>query len=778
MRKMLGRLAIFALILAGLYLIPVNLALNLPVTQELLNELQPDRFSVGWKRAWSWYPLRVELRDLAADGQAPTEQWQLDAKAAGVSISLLALLEGEVRVHDLDIRDIRLRLRPRPIPGTAGTDSAGLAEYFPTIRSRDPAAPAETPSEEEGDSLHLAIDDFHVAGSHEFWVHQARGHVSGDLRGSFSLDTGTGRIGLSGGELNLALTELDIGSDRDVTGDARIRGRIDVPPANIAELSTVEVSKLPEIDAQIDAPLPDLHFVNLLFNTAGVMDLTGKGRLHGRLVYSGGEQRLGTDLMVEAPELRLSLGRFEFTGDGAVEMKSHESDESQGDLSVRFDTVDAYLKSGSGGDARRLFEGRNLSLSLHADTSESARKRKAEAQLTLSVPSMRVQDIALYNALIPTKWGVELMGGQGELSGRLVVGRQALVMELNLGSDETDVRFEDNRITTDLSLALRAQAKADTGANLDLTGTELRLGDVRLGGAGTKKAKPWQGGIKIDDGHVTVQIPAERSGVEPLSYLTETLEKQGFGKLLENADGHLGATLTVSQIDWIAGMLGRPLGLTLAGSGEIDAELVLADGRLARGTKLRIPRRRLQLGLLEHRVDGQGRADLGVVKSRGEPALRLDVAFADARVKRVAEERPAADKMQLKAEVLVPKSASKRGGTPVINLDIQSARIPDFGTFNAYFPPGTPVKLLSGEASLVGGVKMKPDDAKGELLVKVKDVRVAWDEEELSGDLRVNLLIHGGTPKDMRFDVSAPSEAWRFLPGASPGRERDREDFS
>jgi len=216
----------------------------------------------------------------------------------------------------------------------------------------------------------------------------------------------------------------------------------------------------------------------------------------------------------------------------------------------------------------------------------------------------------------------------------------------------------------------------------------------------------------------------------------------------------------------------------LVGSGEIDAELVLADGRLARGTKLRIPRRRLQLGLLEHRVDGQGRADLGVVKSRGEPALRLDVAFADARVKRVAEERPAADKMQLKAEVLVPKSASKRGGTPVINLDIQSARIPDFGTFNAYFPPGTPVKLLSGEASLVGGVKMKPDDAKGELLVKVKDVRVAWDEEELSGDLRVNLLIHGGTPKDMRFDVSAPSEAWRFLPGASPGRERDREDFS
>jgi hypothetical protein len=26
--------------------------------------------------------------------------------------------------------------------------------------------------------------------------------------------------------------------------------------------------------------------------------------------------------------------------------------------------------------------------------------------------------------------------------------------------------------------------------------------------------------------------------------------------------------------------------------------------------------------------------------------------------------------------------------------------------------------------------------------------------------------------------VSAPSEAWRFLPGESPGQERDREDLS
>jgi hypothetical protein len=206
-----------------------------------------------------------------------------------------------VRVHDLDLEDIRLRLRPRP---TSEKDSAGLVEHFPTIRNRDPEARAEPPSNENGGSLRLRIEDIKDTGEHEFWVHQVRGRVPGELRGSFSLDTSTGRIGLSGGELDLTLTQLHIGTDRDLTADAWIRDRIDVPPANFAELSTIEAIKLPEIDAELDVPLQDLHFVNLLFNTSGVMDISGKGRLRGRLVQSGGERCIGTDLIIEAPQLR------------------------------------------------------------------------------------------------------------------------------------------------------------------------------------------------------------------------------------------------------------------------------------------------------------------------------------------------------------------------------------------------------------------------------------------------------------------------------------------
>lgn len=200
MKKILTRLVLAVLILAGLYLIPVNLALNLPATLERLNALAPERFAVSWERAWSWYPLRVQLRGVAADGQTPTEQWQLDAGSATASMSLLPLLKGEVRVHDLDLQDIALRLRPRPTPER---DYADFKQHFPTIRNRDPEALAEAQSDEEVGALRLAIDDIRVTGEHEFWVSHVRGMLPGELRGSFSLDTGVGQIALADGELDL-----------------------------------------------------------------------------------------------------------------------------------------------------------------------------------------------------------------------------------------------------------------------------------------------------------------------------------------------------------------------------------------------------------------------------------------------------------------------------------------------------------------------------------------------------------------------------------------------
>ncbi|MBE9547856.1 MAG: hypothetical protein IMF09_00500 [Proteobacteria bacterium] len=56
------------------YLLMVNLALSLPVTQSSINQIKPDKFAVSWKKAWSWYPFRVHARGVSLNGQGRGQQ--------------------------------------------------------------------------------------------------------------------------------------------------------------------------------------------------------------------------------------------------------------------------------------------------------------------------------------------------------------------------------------------------------------------------------------------------------------------------------------------------------------------------------------------------------------------------------------------------------------------------------------------------------------------------------------------------------------------------------
>ncbi|MEA3277218.1 MAG: hypothetical protein U9Q81_18410 [Pseudomonadota bacterium] len=769
MKKILTRLFPAILILASLYLIPINLALNLPTTRAYLNSLQPDQFAVTWERAWSLYPLRIELTGVAADGQTPTEQWQVDARHAAASVSLLPLLKGEIRVHDLDLADIDLRLRPRPKPEEEQGD---FVSYFPVIRNRDPDALADSVPEEEGGALVLEIDDIHVKGEHAFWVSHVRGSLPGEVRGSFRMDTGAGRLSLAGGALDLAVRSLQIADKAHVTDEVSLKGRIEIPPFTLSETEGLELLRVPELDAQIDLPVQDLDFLPLVMPVLDAMELSGQGRLRGRVVLSGGEVLRGTDLVVEAHKLSMDLGPYDFSGDGFVEMRVDPEDEAQADLIVRFDQVHAALDSAESAakdQPQVLFSGQGLTAQLHAaetdPTTTSSAKRAEELlsevdlKLTLTIPSMQVADLAVYNRLLPDKWGLRLLGGAGTVSGRLAIASNALSLDLDLGSDEADLRYRDYRTTTDLQLALRARVDEDAGATLHLDGTSLRIDDVEIAAAKVKgpHAKPWNAELKIADGALTLPVSAQGANDDPIPSVAKVLQNQGFGALLDGADGRLSATLTVSGLDWIAELLNRPLDLSLTGSGELDAEIVLADGWPARGTTLTIPREALSMALMEHRVDGQGKASLRVEKGGEHPRLRLAVALDEGRMRRQDEPEPSIGEVRMDAKILVSDPLAASGGTWDVSLQIHSARVRDMSTHNAYLPAHAPLSLISGEASLVGDFHFTPGSAKGELLLLAKGVRMALAEEELSGNLRLDLLIRDGSPENMRFDITGSS---------------------
>jgi hypothetical protein len=797
MNKILSRSIGSLLILAALYLVGVNVALNLPTTRAFLSALQPEQFRVTWQRAWSLYPLRVELDGVVADGQTPTEQWQVDARRAAASVSLLPLLKGEIRIHDLDLEDIDFRLRPRP-PADGPQDA--LAEFFPVIRDRDPDSPAEAAQEDTSGALVLEIDDIQVRGKHSFWVSHFRGSTPGALRGSFRMETATGRLALAGGALDLALTSLTVGPKQAVTDAAAIAGKIDIPPFIVSETKGLEMMRVPELDARVDLPVENLDFLALLMPVLDEIRLSGRGRLHGRLAMSGGEILGGTDLVVEAHELAMDLGRYDFSGDGTIELKVDPQDESEADLLVRFEQVRAELEpddSAGSKSTQVLFTGSGLTAQLHAaevdptttSTAERVEELVSEVELRfkLDIPSMQVPELAVYSRLFPEDWDLDLLDGTGTVAGALEVSGDRLSLNLDLASDDADLRYKDYHATADLLLRLRARVEDSTTTSLRLDGTELRIEDARLAVThdGAKKRhpserhpspEPWRAHLKISESALGLPVSAGHADADPIPAIAETLQDEGFGAVLADADGRVSAVLTVSRLDWIAELLDRPLGLSLAGAGELDTEIVLTNGRADKGTTLTMPREPLSLGILEHRVDGMGTAHLRMEHGGERPRFRLDVALDDARLRRRDEPEPSIGEVRMDAEILMTDSLADGGDSADINLKLHSARVRDMSSYNAYLPPNTPLSLVSGEATLVGDLSLKPDRAEGQLLLAGEDIRVKWDRQELSGDLKVELLVGDGSAKDLHFDITGSSvllEGFRVIGAAGSASTPD-----
>ena len=112
MKNSLYRIFIAVAAVEIAYLVLVNAALNVPLTQTLANKIKPEKFTVYWEQAWSWYPFRVHARGISANGQARSQQWQVDAPAASASIDILPLLWRTVKVSDVVAVDIKYFQRP------------------------------------------------------------------------------------------------------------------------------------------------------------------------------------------------------------------------------------------------------------------------------------------------------------------------------------------------------------------------------------------------------------------------------------------------------------------------------------------------------------------------------------------------------------------------------------------------------------------------------------------------------------------------------------------
>ena len=143
--KALTKRILTILVIAQLaYLLIINGALRLSITQDLVNKIKPEKFQVSWERAWSFYPLRVHAEGITANGQSRTQQWEVLATSGSGSIALLPLVLKDVYISDIEATDIDYRQRPRLKPER---DYSKLLAHFPPITGREVVPTPQTLTE-------------------------------------------------------------------------------------------------------------------------------------------------------------------------------------------------------------------------------------------------------------------------------------------------------------------------------------------------------------------------------------------------------------------------------------------------------------------------------------------------------------------------------------------------------------------------------------------------------------------------------------------------------
>ena len=776
MKTYLYRAIIAVILFEAVYLSLINLALQLPVTQTLVNQIKPEKFAVTWEKAWTWHPFRVHARGVSANGQTGTQQWQAEAPAASASISILSLLAKTLSIHSVVAADLEYYQRPRPRPGK---DYAATRAFFPPIKGREVDRQPVTPApKKKGNGWKITVEGIHATGNHRFWVYQMKGKASGDLQASVNFETRGGPFSLDNGEMDVNIQSLSINDEPMISSESSLEGTLEFAPFVPSENKGVRSMAFLKTDVRLDAGMENLDFLNFYLRNLQGMTLGGNGRLSGRLVYNLGTVMPPTSLAVIADHLHLDLHAYKARGTGDITIHVDSDEPEQLGFDIRFATIDLIHQE----DATSHFTGENLvfaaagtTVLIPWDTLQSG-----ISHVSVEIPRVRAPDLKVYQRYIPTKLALVIEGGEGQLEGRARLTRTDFEGSLELRSTAADISLTDYRFRTDLELGVNINAPEFGSGKLDVSGPSVRLNRARLIRGDQSHAKPWSASIAIDEGHIVVPLKARETDEKHVRHLTKTLQKDSIPALLDRADAHFTVTGDVSELGWIDLLFSNTYNMSIFGSGDLTANLTVDDGLLARGSNVHIQAHDIGARVLDYEVKGDGLVTLQAMEGGEHPDLGLKVKIADATLRRKDEQKSFITdvSLNLEAQALDMRKGKPGSNLDVLRLQIPRARIQDMSAYNDILPAKSPLELLGGEGDLKADITLTRDLADGFVRLTTQNMLSRIDEQELAGDLQANILIQGGTPENMDFDISGTSITLDNVRVRGESAQYDQDDWS
>lgn len=737
------------------YLAIFNIALNIPLTQDLINRIKPDKFAVNWDSAWTLYPFRVHASGVAANGQARSQQWQVKSPQASASISLLPLIYKTVSLNDVQARDVNYFQRPRP---KDGKDYSTVRQYFPPIDGRElEVDPPQLPPRKTGKKgWTIELQDMFASGQHKLWLYQLQASFSGKARADLSVTTRGGSLSLSNGQVDLALDSLQVDGSREVFKTGHIKGTVDLLPFIIKENKGLKALNFLNIDAEINTQTDSLAFLNLYLQAFQGMELDGAGEIQGRLILKRGKLLEQSTLEVSASALSLEMLDYRIEGDGNIHMEvpatTPAADSPEVHFTIAFDGVDAFyannpspLLTGNG----MVFNGVSTNNVIRLDG------ERAEAiSLAVSISSLKAPDLSAFQRFLPEKWALSLVGGEGELQGQVAVDHSSFSSNIKLYSDAADVGINDLSFSSDLDIGLNVNSPELETGRVDISGTHVTISNTKIA-EGQEQSDPWHASINVKQGIISLDLDDANANESGAKQVIQVFMEQDIGALLAAADEELTISGSISDLRWLNILLKNPHGLVINGNGEITSNIVITSGWLDKGTELAITPQQISVEILEYIADGDGSVSLKVIKGGEFPDMQLDVDVHKAEFRNKLETQAFIENIDMSLQAIARGVRLDEPSEDMeISLKIPSAEIKDMSVYNQYLPENSPLYIVGGQARLIVDILLQNEDAQGFVNLDSKDLAAIVDEQEVSGELSAEIKIAGGIPEDMNFDVS------------------------
>lgn len=501
------------------YLVVINAALQLPITQDLVNKIRPEKFYVSWERAWSWYPFRVHAEGVFANGQARTQQWQVTATSASGSISIVPLVLKQVYLSNITAENIDYRQRPRLKPNV---DYSGRLAYFPDIKDRE-IIPVESGELKKKRPWKIHVSDATVAGEHRFWILNIQGTATGSAFGNLYTETRRGAFWLDIEQFDLELGPALLNGAAEAFHGGRAVGSLGFSPLVRAENPGRRMLRFAYLDADLDLNLESLDFINLLAGGLGNFNVSGAGHAAGHLVISDGHVRAGTDLLVTADDLGVSIYDTGIAGIGEVRVHTPEATDIPLGLDIHYD----QLRATRVGDEKPFLTGETLQLAYRGsnfiipdpslglsdlwDDAEAKRRRKGNT-FALRVAQATVPDMAALNHYVPPDTTVQFSGGKTELNADIQFTESSLEGSIRLDSAATQLQIDDSTLRADLDMDIRLGSGNPRSLSADFSGSTLRLFNVYVDGQKDQfDGEYWSSLMEVVSGRGTFMRPTTLS---------------------------------------------------------------------------------------------------------------------------------------------------------------------------------------------------------------------------------------------------------------------------